>query len=919
MLRSRRRAAARTIAALLTGALVPAAGLPAAVAAPPPAAAVGERPLAVQELDLSGAAPADAAPQDAARALAAPGGADVVTAELDTEPFSVLGVTWDAGPAGVTIDYRVRVGGQWTDWQTTEGGDVAADDDRAESGTDDARDGTDPIVAVGADGLQLRAAAAEGTVSGLKAVLVDPGVQAADTAAVASVPVPGAPAIVDRAGWGADESLRTCSPDLSASVRAAAVHHTASTNSYSAADVPGLIRGFYAYHTRSEAAGGRGWCDIGYNFLVDKFGRIFEGRAGGVTATVVGVHTGGFNSQTFGVAAIGEYGAAAVPDSLTQALTSLIAWKFSIHGIRAGVDITMVSGGGASKFPAGTAVSMSTIFGHRDAQLTSCPGQNLYNLLPYLRTRVAELANAAVDVSPRGAWDKVTTGSGSFTVTGWALDPQTPEPIVVEVRTGGALSTVLADQSRPDVGAAYPGLGDRHGFTLEVPVADGSWPVCLAAVNVADGTNVSLGCRTVTVRNAAPIGAVDTVSTTASGIVVVGWTLDPDSSASTQAHIYVDGVGVAIAADLSRPDLVPVYGRGDRHGFRHERAVAPGEHEVCTFGTDAGSGPATLLDCRRVVVGTPVPRAAPVGAVDTVSATNTTITVAGWTFDPDTPGPTQAHVYLDGVGLVALTADGARPDVAAAYGRDGRTGYRHTAPARPGRHEVCVFGINTGQGDNTLLGCRTVVVPDVAPVGVVDAVAVDNAGFTVSGWTLDPDTPRVSTEAHVYVDGVGVALRADRSRPDVAAAFGVGAARGFSHRVDARPGPHSLCVFAINTAAGDNTLLQCRTVVVPDRAPVGVVDAVSAARGSVTVRGWAFDPDTPAKAAPVHIYVDGVGTAVVADRSRPDVGAAYGVGDRHGIVATIPAASGRRQVCTFAINTAAGDNTLLDCRWVQVP
>ncbi|UZN01922.1 N-acetylmuramoyl-L-alanine amidase [Cellulomonas sp. S1-8] len=918
-------------AALLAGVLVPAAGVPvaaSAVAAAPEAsdAAAGttaeaSRPLSVQELDLTGTAPAAEAGGEQSRALSVPVEADVLTQELDTDAFSVLGVTWDAGPTGVTVDYRVRVDGQWTDWQQTEGGDVAADDDRAESGLDDARDGTDPIVAVGADGLQLRADAAEGTVTGLKAVLVDPGVRTTDATTVSAVPVPGAPAMIDRAGWGADESLRTCSPDLSTTVRAAAVHHSASSNSYGAADVPAIIRGFYAYHTRPESDGGRGWCDIGYNFLVDKFGRLFEGRAGGVTASVVGVHTGGFNSQTFGIAAIGEYGAAGVPDPLADALASLIAWKFSIHGIRAGVDISMVSGGGASRFPAGTVVSMSTIFGHRDAQTTSCPGQNLYNLLPYLRTRVAELANAAVDVSPRGVWDAVTTGSGSFTVTGWALDPQTPDPIVVEVWTAGVPSTVLADLSRPDVAAVYPGLGDRHGFRLEVPVAAGSWPVCLAAVNVADGTTVSLGCRTVTVRNAAPVGVVDAVAVSATGVVVTGWTLDPDSSASTQAHIYIGGVGVAVAADLSRPDIAAVYGKGDRHGFRHERALPVGEHEVCTFGTDAGSGPATLLDCRRVVVGTPVPRTPPVGAIDALTATNSTITVSGWTFDPDTPGPTQVHVYIDGVG-VALPANRSRPDVAAAYQRDGRTGYRHTADAAPGSHAVCVHGINTGQGNHTLLGCRTVVVPDVAPIGVLEQVVPDNTGFTLGGWTLDTDTPNRTTQVHVYVDGVGVALQADRSRPDVAAAYGSGAARGFSHRVAARPGPHALCVYAINTAAaGPHTLLQCRTVVVPDRRPLGVVDSVTVARGAVTVRGWAFDPDTPRATAPVHVYVDGVGHAVVADRSRPDVGAVYGgVGDRHGLVATVPAPSGRRQVCTFAINTVGGDDhTLLDCRVVQVP
>src|SRR6478736_4109920 len=99
------------------------------------------------------------------------------------------------------------------------------------------------------------------------------------------------------------------------------------------------------------------------------------------------------------------------------------------------------------------AVTLSTIYGHRDAQLTSCPGQNLYNLLPYLRTRVAELANSAVSVSPIGSWDTAVAAGTAVTMAGWALDPETPAPVVVEIRVDGTLSTVLADDLRSDVGA----------------------------------------------------------------------------------------------------------------------------------------------------------------------------------------------------------------------------------------------------------------------------------------------------------------------------------------------------------------------------------------------------------------------------------------------------------------------------------
>ncbi len=619
-----------TVGALLVGAAPPSVAAPSAVGAP----AEDGRPLSVQELPLKGVAPTavedlpTVAPQPEesqpvaetglrARSFAtapvpeAPApevpAPDVLTEEMDTRDFSVLGVTWDAGPEDVVVRYRVRQAETWSDWAAVGAGDVAPDAQGQDSARTGDRTGTDPIVAEGADGLQLWVEAASGTVTGLKAVLVDPGVQATDAdparLSAAAVPVPGQPAIVSRAGWGADESMRRCDPDFSPVVHAAAVHHTASANGYSAESVPGLLRGFLAYHTRPEAEGGRGWCDIGYNFLVDRFGRIFEGRAGGVSATVVGVHTGGFNSRTFGVAAIGEYGSVGVPDVMTEAIASLIAWKFSIHGITAGSDVTLVSGGGASKWPAGASVTFSTIFGHRDAQLTSCPGNNLYGLLPYLRTRVAQLANASVGVSPIGSWDSYSTTGSSITASGWAADPETAAPIAVEVRVDGVLTTTgTANLRRPDVAVGYPALGPDHGFSVRSPVAPGAHVVCLAAVNVGQGTNVSLGCRWITVRNSSPVGVVDHVAAVPGGITVAGWALDPDTSDPIEVHVYVDGVGVSLRADVSRPDVGAAFQRGDRHGFVHERSVDPGVHRACVYAIDSEGGPPTLLACQDVSV-----------------------------------------------------------------------------------------------------------------------------------------------------------------------------------------------------------------------------------------------------------------------------------------------------------------------------
>ena len=110
------------------------------------------------------------------------------------------------------------------------------------------------------------------------------------------------PTIISRAQWGADESLRTCSPDYVDKVKGAIVHHTVNSNTYSADSVPALLRGIYAYHVN-----GNGWCDIGYQFFVDRFGRLFEGRYGGEARNVVGAQAQGFNVQTFAVSSLGNH------------------------------------------------------------------------------------------------------------------------------------------------------------------------------------------------------------------------------------------------------------------------------------------------------------------------------------------------------------------------------------------------------------------------------------------------------------------------------------------------------------------------------------------------------------------------------------------------------------------------------------
>jgi uncharacterized protein with LGFP repeats len=162
------------------------------------------------------------------------------------------------------------------------------------------------------------------------------------------------------------------------------VHHTVNSNDYRAGDVPGLIRGMYRYHTVNL-----GWSDIGYNFLIDRFGRTWVGRAGGFKEPVRGAHTLGFNSTSTGVALIGNFDLARPSRKARTALVHLAAWKLNKYH-RNPLGKAKVFSHGSDRFAFGRRVRLPVLDGHRDTNLTACPGQRLYERLPEIRRRVAE-------------------------------------------------------------------------------------------------------------------------------------------------------------------------------------------------------------------------------------------------------------------------------------------------------------------------------------------------------------------------------------------------------------------------------------------------------------------------------------------------------------------------------------------------
>ena len=389
------------LAVLVPGLLAVPVLTPAASAAPVPV------PPVVQELAVAGVdevAAQSSAPSGVTGALVSGAGRRTVllTDLLDTRPFALVGVTWDASaPVGeVQAWVRTRTDGAWSGWQSI-GGLADEQPDRVSPDTGPAlRAGTSPLWVGSADGVQARVDVLSGDdPKGLRLSLVDPGESPADGASASAAlstahAASRAPAIRSRAEWGADESLRRGSPSYAGSVRAVTIHHTASTNDYAPEDVPRLLRGFYAYHVKSQ-----GWSDIGYNFLVDRFGTVWEGRAGGTSRNVIGSHAGGFNTGTVGISMVGTYESVVPSRELLESVAQVAAWRLSLAGVDPRGSLTMTSGG-STKFSAGTPVSLPTVFAHRQVSATSCPGTQGFAAMGGIRERAAAIAGGAPVVAP---------------------------------------------------------------------------------------------------------------------------------------------------------------------------------------------------------------------------------------------------------------------------------------------------------------------------------------------------------------------------------------------------------------------------------------------------------------------------------------------------------------------------------------
>ncbi|WP_284224199.1 N-acetylmuramoyl-L-alanine amidase [Mycobacterium antarcticum] len=263
----------------------------------------------------------------------------------------------------------------------------------------------------------------------LKAVLISPPQAPVDISSIppeAATPPGVPPAVIGRAQWGANESQVCGNPVYDGGVRAGIVHHTAGSNEYAPEDSAGIVRSIFEYHTRTL-----GWCDIAYNAMVDKYGQVFEGRAGGMDRPVEGAHTGGFNTDTWGVAMLGNFDA--VPPTPIQLRTTgrLLGWRLGLDHVDPMGTVVLTSAGGSfTRYARGAAIPLPTIFTHRDVGNTDCPGNAAYAVMPLLRDTAAHFN------TPIGPKNLADTLRGGAIFTKWASmggeasplgAPQTPE------------------------------------------------------------------------------------------------------------------------------------------------------------------------------------------------------------------------------------------------------------------------------------------------------------------------------------------------------------------------------------------------------------------------------------------------------------------------------------------------------------
>jgi hypothetical protein len=448
--------------------------------------------------------------------------ARALAATAATPRFTLVGLHW-RGPGAVS--FRTRgLSGRWSAWRP------AAPE--AEDGPDRVSpEGTlrragwrlgNPYWTGPSDRIEYRL---RGRVSRLRAHFVWSSAEAAPARAVA---VAGAPAVVPRLSWGANEAIKRAPPVYASGTQFAVVHHTAGRNAYTRAESSAIVKAIQLYHVR-----GNGWNDIGYNLLVDKYGQVFEGRFGGIDRNVVGAHAEGFNTGSVGVAVLGNYNAATLPAPAREALVRVLAWRLDLAHVDPLSTFSWISGGNP-RFPRGVPVLLRAIVGHRDTGFTDCPGDRVH----------AELGSLAQAVA----------GTGLPKIYAPLVRGSLGGPVRLTARLSSALAwTTKVTDSLGATVASGSGFGSSVSWTWDATAAlPGTYSWTIAARGARPATGV-IG------RRAAPLALsavrADPASVTPNGdglddTATISYTL---AAPATVTATVTDSAGTTLATLFSEP------------------------------------------------------------------------------------------------------------------------------------------------------------------------------------------------------------------------------------------------------------------------------------------------------------------------------------------------------------------------------
>lgn len=297
------------------------------------------------------------------------------------------------------------------------------------------------------------------------AVLITPPQAPADVRPLPTAAInPGQPpTIINRAQWGANESMRCGNTVYDKGIRAGIVHHTAGSNEYAPEDSAGIVRSIYEYHTREL-----GWCDIAYNAMVDKYGQVFEGRAGGMDKPVEGSHTGGFNIDTWGVAMMGDFDVVPPTEIQVRNTGRLLGWRLGLNHVDPHGTVVLTSAGGSfTHFPRGATPTLPTIFTHRDVGITDCPGNAAYAQMGHIRDIAARFnqppgpADLADQMRGGAIYNRWQAEGGAAGLLGNPTSPETVGKGGARYATfeRGAVYWSPASGAQPVTGAIYEAWG----------------------------------------------------------------------------------------------------------------------------------------------------------------------------------------------------------------------------------------------------------------------------------------------------------------------------------------------------------------------------------------------------------------------------------------------------------------------------